>query len=106
AGQVDHAYHGAAVLLHVAAELAEVGLDRFPRAAGGDAHLLVVVSGGAAGREGVAEPEVVVARDGVGDVGEGGRALVGGDHQVGVVIVVAEHVWRRLNLALDDVVGE
>ena len=37
-------------------------LHRLPRAAGGDAHRLVVVAGRAAGGEGVAEPEAVVAR--------------------------------------------
>ena len=40
-------------------DLAEMALDRFPRAARGDAHLLVVVAGGAAGGEGVAEPEAM-----------------------------------------------
>ena len=38
---------------------AEVAADRLPRAARGDAHRLVVVALGAAGREGVAEPEPV-----------------------------------------------
>ena len=71
-------------------ELAEVALHRLPRAAGGDAHLLVVVAGRAARRERVAEPEA--ARDGdlVGDVGERRGALVGRDDEVGVVAVVAD----------------
>ena len=73
-------------------ELAEVPLDRLPGAAGGDAHRLVVVAGRAAGGERVAEPEAVVERDPVGDVGERRGALVGGHHQVGVVAVVADHV--------------
>ena len=80
--------------LDVDVELAEVALDRFPGAARGDAHLLVVVAGRAAGGEGVAEPEAVLERDGVGDVGEGGGALVGGDHQIGIVVVVAHDVGR------------
>jgi hypothetical protein len=45
----------------VEAHLAEVPLDRLPRAAGGDAHALVVVADRAAGGEGVAEPEAVAA---------------------------------------------
>jgi hypothetical protein len=47
--------------LGVDAELAEVPLHRLPRAAGGDAHRLVVVADRAAGRERVAEPEAVRA---------------------------------------------
>ena len=39
--------------------LAEMPLHRFPCAARGDAHLLVVVTGRAAGGEGIAEPEAV-----------------------------------------------
>ena len=57
-------------LLHVVAELAEVALDRLPGAARGDAHLLVVVAARAARGERVAQPEAVLARDAVGDVGE------------------------------------
>ena len=84
--------------LGVDAELAEVALDRLPRAAGGDAHALVVVAGRAAGREGVVEPEAVVGRQAVGDVGELRRALVGGDDEVGVVLVVAHDAVRRHGL--------
>ena len=40
--------------------LAEVALDRLPGAARGDAHLLVVVAGRAAGGEGVVEPEMML----------------------------------------------
>ena len=64
-------------------------LHRLPRAARGDAHRLVVVARRAAGGERVAEPEAVLDRDLVGDVGEGRGALVGGDDEVGVVAVVA-----------------
>ena len=88
------------------AQVAEVPLDRLPGAAGGDAHLLVVVAGRAAGGERVAEPEAVPHRDLVGDVGERGGALVGGHHQVRVVAVVADHVARRHDLAADEVVGD
>ena len=81
-------------------------LDRFPGAAGGDAHGLVVVADAAAGGEGVVQPEAVVVRDPVGDVGEGCRALVGGDHQVGVVVVAADHPVRRHDQAGVPVVGQ
>ena len=76
-------------------DLAEMALDRFPGAARGDAHLLVVVAGRAAGGEGVAEPEAVGVGDVVGDVGEGRGALVGGDHEIGIVAVVAHDVGGR-----------
>ncbi len=75
--------------------LAEMALDRFPGAARGDADLLVVVSGRAAGGEGVAEPVIVGDGDVVGDVGERRRALVGGDDQIGIVALFAHDVARR-----------
>ena len=92
--------------LDVDVHLAEVPLDALPGAARRDRHALVVVAGRAAGGEGIAEPEIVRGRDLVGDVGEGGRALVGGDHQIGIVAVVAHHVARRHDLAVLDVVGD
>ena len=42
----------------------------------------------------------------VGDIGKGGRALVGGDDQIGIIAVVAHHVARRHDLAVLDVVGD
>ena len=91
--------------LDVGAELAEVALDRLPRAARGDPHLLVVVAVGAAGGERVAEPEAVLGGDLVGDVRERRGALVGGDDEVRVVVVVADDALGRDDLAADDVVG-
>ena len=69
-------------------------------------HFLVVVAGRAAGGEGVAEPEAVFLGDGVGNVGKGRGALVGGHHQIGVVLVVANHLGGRDDLVVDDVVGD
>ena len=87
-------------------ELAEVALDRLPRAARGDAELLVVVAVRAAGGERVAEPEAVLLGDRVGGVGERRRALVGGHDEVGVVAVEHAHVGRVHDLAVDEVVGD
>ena len=87
-------------------ELAEVPGHRLPRAAGGDAHGLVVVADRAAGGERVAEPEAALERDGVGQVGEGRRPLVGRDDEVGVVAVVPDHPLRRDDGAVDQVVGQ
>ena len=83
-----------------------MALDRLPRPARGDPHLLVVVAVRAAGRERVAEPEAVATRDLVGDIGERGGALVGRHDQVWIVVVVADHALGRNDLALDDVVGD
>ena len=83
-----------------------MALDRNPRALGGDAHRLVVVAVGAAAGEGVAEPEAALERDGVGDVGEGRGALVGGDDEIGIVAVVDDDVGRVDDLVVDDIVGD
>ncbi len=68
AAHVADADHGEGLGLDVLAQLAEVALDRFPSAAGGDAHDLVVVADRPAGREGVAQPEAVILGHAVGDV--------------------------------------
>ncbi len=106
AGHVADADDGELLRLGVHAQLAEVPLHRLPGAAGGDAHALVVVADRAAGGERVAQPEAVGVGHVVRDVGERGGALVGRDHQVLVVAVVADHVVRRHDLALDQVVGD
>ena len=106
ARHVADADDGDLLALDVDAQLAEVPLDRLPGAPGGDPHRLVVVARRAAGGEGVAQPEAVLGGDRVGEVGEGRRPLVGGDHQVGVVVVVAHQVGRRHHRLAAQVVGE
>ena len=106
AAHVADARDGEVLGLGVDAELAEVPLDRLPRPAGRDAHGLVVVADRAAGGERVPEPEAVLGRDRVREVGEGRRALVRGDDEVGVVAVVTHHVARRHDHAVDEVVGD
>ena len=83
-----------------------MALDRLPPAPRGDAHLLVVVSGAAAGRKRVAEPEAVLGGDAVGDVGEGRGAFVGGHDQVRIIAVAAHHVLRRDDFVAAQVVGD
>ena len=92
--------------LAVDPQFAEMALDRLPPAARRDAHALVVVALGAAGGERIAEPEAVFRGQRIGDVGEGRRALVGRNHQIGVVAVVAHHLRRRDHLSSDQIVGE
>ncbi len=108
AAHVADADDGEVLGLGVHAHFAEVPLDAFPCALGGDAHGLVVVADRPAGGERVAEPEAVGLRDLVGDVGERRRALVGGHHEVGVVTVTAHDIGWGDDLAggLVDVVGE
>ena len=76
--------------LSVVAELGEVTLDGLPGTACGDAHCLVVVTDGAAGCEGVAQPEAALEADSVRGVGECGGTLVRCDHQVVVVLVACD----------------
>ena len=106
AGHVADADAGEILRLAVAAQRAEMALDRFPGALGGDAHALVVVADRTAGGEGIAEPEAVLGGNAVGDIGEGRGALVGGDDQVRIVVVVAHDVDRMHDLAVDQVVGD
>ena len=91
--------------LRIDAKLAEVALDRLPPSARGDPHPLVVIALGAAGGERVAEPEAVLVRERVGDVGERRGPLVGRDHQIGIVSIVAHHAGRRDHLPPGQVVG-
>src|SRR6185436_20784373 len=106
AGHVADADRREVLRLRIDAELTEVPLDALPAAARSDAHLLVVVTRRAAGCERVAEPEVVFGRDAIRDVGEGRGAFVGSDDQVWIVVIATHDLWRRHELAVDDVVGD
>jgi hypothetical protein len=81
-------------------------LDGLPGAAGGDAHLLVVVADRTARSKGVTEPEAVLDGDAVGDVREGGRSLVGSNDQIRVVAIATTHASRGHDLAIDQIVGQ
>src|SRR6516162_7231775 len=88
-----------------------MALDQLPGAARCYPHRLVVISRRTARSERVAEPKSVVLCDGVGEVRERGSALVGGNHQVRVVVIVPDDI-RRWNdppfsrTLGDDVVGQ
>ncbi|MNI31689.1 hypothetical protein D3C73_855770 [compost metagenome] len=92
--------------LDVDIHFTEVALDGFPCAAGGDAHLLVVVTCRSAGGECVIEPEAGFLCQAIGGVGEGCGALVGGYDEIGVVTIDADRVLRSDDLALDNVIGD
>ena len=106
ARHVADAGHRERLALHVEAQVPEVVLDALPGAAGGDAFFLVVVAVAAAGGERVAQPEAVLRRDLIGGVGEVRGALVGRHDQIRIVVVVAHHLGRMHDLAVDDVVGD
>ena len=95
------------VVADIDIHFAEMPLHRLPRAARGDAHLLVVVAGRAAGGEGIAQPEIAFERNAVGGVGECRGALVGGDDEIGIVGVVPHDIVRRHDRAVGgEIVGD
>ena len=106
ARHVAAARDGDRVLLDVHPHFAEVALDAHPCAARGDAHRLVVIAVRAAAGESVVEPEVARLGDAVRDVGEGRGALVGGDHEIGVLPVKRGDALRVHHPPGDDVVGD
>ena len=106
ARHVADAHHGDRRGVGVDAEHVEVATDALPCPPGRDAHPLVVVARRPSGGEGVAQPEAVLRGEVVGDVAEGGGALVGGHDEVGVVAVVAHDLCRGHHHASDDVVGD
>ena len=67
-GHVTDAGHGKEIGLDVDTLFLEVSPNCLPGAPSRDAHLLVVVAGGAAGCKGIIEPEAVVTGYAVRDV--------------------------------------
>ena len=106
AGHVTNADHADHIGLHVDAAFTEMTLHRYPGTTGRDAHLLVVVTRRAARGEGIAKPEVVLGGNAVGNVGKTRRTLVRGNHQIGIIAVVTQHVGGWNHLALAQVVGD
>ncbi len=105
-GHITNAHHRERLALDIAAHFPEMPLHPFPGAARGNAHGLVVVASRTTRGKGIVEPEAVGLRQTVGDIRERGRALVGGDHQIGVVAVATHHVRRRLDRRANAVVGD
>ena len=81
-------------------------LHCLPRASGGYAHFLVVVSGRTTGREGVVQPESVIRGQAVRDVGECCRPFVCCDDKIGIIGVVTHHLPRSYDLSVDNIIGE
>ncbi len=106
AGHVADTGHRKRRCLDVDIHFAEMALDGLPGAAGGDAHLLVVVASRAAGGEGVVEPEAGFLRQRIGGVGEGRRSLVGGDDEIGIVAIEPHRIVRRHDIGAGNIVGD
>ena len=83
-----------------------MALDRKPGPLGGDAHRLVIVALRAATGEGIVEPEIEFLGNSIGGVGEGRGALVGGDHEIGILAVADDHRLGMDDFSLSDIVGD
>ena len=94
ARHVADADHGEFVGVDVLADHTCVSAHALPRTTRRDPHLLVVVAVAPPRGERIAEPEVVLGGDLVGDVAERRRALVGGHDEVRVVGIVDHDVGR------------
>src|SRR5690606_11013543 len=71
-----------------------------------DPHFLVVVAGRSARSEGIVEPGAVILADLISGIGEGRRALVGGDDEIRIVAVMTYHARRRHDLIVLQVIGD
>ncbi len=105
ARHVADADHGEVLVLNIGAHFTEVALDRFPGPLGGDAHAFMVVALRPAGRKGVAQPMTVFQRHPIGDVRKRRRALVRGNHQIGIVVIPAIDAFGRHDAGALQVVG-
>ena len=87
ARHIADANAGKILRLDIDAHFTEVPLDGFPGTACGDAHLLVVIPLAAARCESISQPVSVFNGNGVGKIGKCRRSLVGGNHQIRVVVI-------------------
>ena len=94
------------VALDVDPQFREMPLDGNPCSARGNAHRLMVISIGAAGRESVPEPVALLNGYGVGHIRKGSCALVGCNDEIGIVLIVAHRRWRMNDRPIDDIIGE
>ena len=104
AGHVPDTRDGERIGVDIEVALGEVPSNRYPGAASGDAHRLVVVAGRTAGSKSVAEPETTLDGDAVRDVREPCGPLVCCHDEIGVFTVVLDYFCRVYRSAVDDVV--
>ena len=77
-----------------------------PGTAGGYTHFFVVVTRTAAGCKSIPQPEMILGRNSVSDIGETGGTLIGGNYQVGIFVVLAHDVPRPDNAILGAIVRD
>ena len=106
AAHIANAHHGERLGLNVLILFPEVTFHAFPGAAGGNPHLLMVVTGTATGRKSIAQPETVFVGQAIGDIRESRGALVRRHHQVGVIAVMSHHLFRRHDRVAFAIVGD
>ena len=83
-----------------------MALYRYPAAARGNPHRLMVVTDRPATGKGIAQPEATLESDGIGNVGESGRALVRRDNEIGVITVADHDAVGMHDLVFDQIVGD
>jgi hypothetical protein len=66
----------------------------------------VVIAVRPAARERIPQPKPAIERHLDRNVGEGCGALVGGDHEIGILAIVRDDLIRVDDLPFDDVVGD
>src|SRR3546814_9118978 len=92
--------------LHVHAHFQEMALHADPGPPGSDSHFLVVIAMAAAAREGIAQPEVLLQRNGIGEIGKARRPLVRRNDEIRVSAVMNSHTLRLHDLAIGYIVSD
>ena len=80
-------------------------LHGYPGSTGSNAHFFMVITNRTTGSKSIAHPETTGYRNFVGNIGECRRAFVSRNHQVGIIIIVTNHILRRYNLPFDQIIG-
>ena len=106
AAHVADPHHSKRLRLDILVLFPEVTLHAFPGTPCGNAHLLVVVTGTASRGKRIAQPEAVFICQAVGNIREGRGALVRRHYQIGVIAVVAHHLFRRHNRVAFAIISE
>src|SRR3546814_19174814 len=83
-----------------------MALHADPGPPGSDSHFLVVIAMAAAAREGIAQPEVLLQRNGIGEIGKARRPLVRRNDEIRVSAVMNSHTLRVPDLAICYIVSE
>src|SRR3546814_572232 len=83
-----------------------MALHADPGPPGSDSHFLVVIAMAAAAREGIAQPEVLLQRNGIGEIGKARRPLVRRNDEIRVSAVMNSHTLRVHDLAICYIVSD